>query len=234
MAKAIRRPRIDLGPRRQQEQGSANFYPARGRHCEKGETYTLTERFQLSQDFGEDLGLIIAVRAVASLSKISRMIPLLDSPSDSYYQRFKAIAGQKLVSQTKAGCKLRAALGELLICSSPLLGITSLFPGAGISAGTARDMVETIETLQGILGDSHCADDSELVAQVNDLLGFAFLTLGKNETSTARLEQAVNAYRGALDGLARAGASNYASIENARRNLAEAETLLAEWRGKGL
>jgi hypothetical protein len=136
-----------------------------------------------------------------------------------------------LVSQTKAGCRLRAALGELLLCSSPL----SLFPGAGISAGTARDMADTIETLQGILGDSHCADDSELVAQVYDLLGFAFLTLGKEESGTARLEQAVTAYRGALDSLARAGASNYArlNIENARRNLADAETLLAERRSKG-
>jgi hypothetical protein len=82
-------------------------------------------------------------------------------------------------------------------------------------------------------GDSRCADDSELVAQVNDLLGFAFLELGKHETSTARLEQAVTAYRGALDAFARVGASNDARVENARRNLAEAETLLAERRGKG-
>jgi hypothetical protein len=66
------------------------------------ETYTLTERFQLSEDFGEDLGLVIAVRAVASLSKFGN---LLLSPSDySYYQRFKALAGQKLISRTKAGC----------------------------------------------------------------------------------------------------------------------------------
>jgi hypothetical protein len=84
-------------------------------------------------------------------------------------------------------------------------------------------------------GDSRCADDSELVAQVNDLLGFAFLELGKHETSTARLEQAVTAYRGALDAFARVGASDDArlNVENARRNLAEAETLLAERRGKG-
>jgi hypothetical protein len=82
-------------------------------------------------------------------------------------------------------------------------------------------------------GDSRCADDSELVAQVNDLLGFAFLELGKHETSTARLEQAVTAYRGALDAFARVGASNDARVEHARRNLAEAETLLAERRGKG-
>jgi hypothetical protein len=96
-------------------------------------------------------------------------------------------------------------------------------------------MVETIEILQGILGDSHCADDSEIVARVHDLLGFAFLTLGKHESGTARLEQAVAAYRGALDGLARAGASNYAKLHliHARRNLAEAETLLAERRNKG-
>jgi hypothetical protein len=198
------------------------------------ETYTLTERFQLSEDFGEDLGLVIAVRAVASLSKFRN---LLLSPSDySYYQRFKAIAGQKLISQTKAGCQLRAALGELLLCSS--FDITWFLPGAGSrqpSASMASSMVETIEILQGILGDSRCADDSELVAQVYDLLGFAFLTLGKDESGTARLEQAVTAYRGALDVFARVGTSNYArlNIENARRNLADAETLLAERRGKG-
>src|SRR5262249_16849781 len=203
---------------------------------EKGETYTLTERFELSQDFGDNLGVVIAVRAVAALATFNKV--LISQPDYSYYQRFKAIAGQKLISQTKAGCQLRAALGELLICSLPL---GTFFPGAGsqqpLASSSASSMVETIEILQGILGDSHCADDSELVARVHDLLGFAFLELGKHETSTARLEQAVNAYRGALDSLARAGASNYArllNIENVRRNLAEAETLLAEWRGKGL
>jgi hypothetical protein len=201
----------------------------------RNDTYTPTERFQLSEDFGEDLGLVIAVRAVASLSKFRN---LLISPSDySYYQRFKAIAGQKLIGRTKAGCQLRAALGELLLCSS-FDDITLFLPGAGSrqpSASMASSMVETIEILQGILGDSHCADDSEIVARVHDLLGFAFLTLGKHESGTARLEQAVAAYRGALDGLARAGASNYAKLNiiNARRNLAEAETLLAERRNKG-
>jgi hypothetical protein len=46
-------------------------------------------------------------------------------------------------------------------------------------------MVEAIETLQEILGDSRCAADSELVAQAHDLLGFAFLTLGEHESGTA-------------------------------------------------
>jgi hypothetical protein len=185
-----------------------------------GVTYTLTERFQLSEDFGEDLGLIIAVKAVA-LSK-SFALPLLfggPKETDSYYQRLKAIARQKLVNQTKAGCQLRAAIGEMLVCS-PL---------------NDSSMVEAIETLNELLGDSRCAADSELVAQAHDLLGFAFLTLGKNESGTARLEQAVTAYRGALDAFARVGASNYArlNVENARRNLADAERLLAERRGKG-
>src|SRR5215831_18086598 len=35
MANAIRRPCIDLGLRRRQEQGSANFFRGRGRHCGK-------------------------------------------------------------------------------------------------------------------------------------------------------------------------------------------------------
>jgi len=195
------------------------------------DTYTLTERFQLSEDFGEDLGLIIAVRAVA-LSKLPDLI--LSGGNSDIYPRLKAIAGQRLVSQTKAGCKLRAALGELQLCS---LDIPLLLPGVSLQPlrSLAPIMIESIETLQGILGDSHCADDSELVIRVHDLLGYALLTLGKEENGTARLEQAVAAYRGAVDGLARAGASNYArlNIENARRNLAEAEMLLAERRGKG-
>jgi hypothetical protein len=186
------------------------------------ETYTLTERFQLSEDFGEDLGLIIAVKAVA-LSK-SFPLPLLfggpPKETDSYHQRLKAIARQKLVNQTKAGCQLRAAIGEMLVCS-PSLNDSS--------------MVEAIETLNELLGDSRCAADSELVAQAHDLLGFAFLTLGKRESGTARLEQAVTAYREALDAFVRVRASNYAwlNVENARRNLADAERLLAERRGKG-
>ena len=196
----------------------------------KPKTYSLTERFQLSEDFGEDLGLIIAVRAVA-LSKLPELI-LFGGNSD-IYPRLKAIAGQRLVSQTKAGCQLRAALGELQLCS---LDIPLLLPGVSPQPlARSSIMSETIETLQGILGDSHCADDSELVTRVHDLLGYALLTLGKEENGTARLEQAVAAYREAVDGLARAAASIHASlnIENARRNLAEAEMLLAQRRNKG-
>jgi tetratricopeptide (TPR) repeat protein len=132
--------------------------------------------------------------------------------------------------------------------------------------------------------DSRCSGDSDLVAEVQAQLGFAFLTLGeresgtarleqavaayrealkeratmeaqlgkalkenattqyqlgealfmlgKRESGTARLEQAVAAYRAALDVFAKAGASDLR--EHARRNLADAEALLAERRGKGL
>jgi hypothetical protein len=43
-------------------------------------------------------------------------------------------------------------------------------------------MVEAIETLKEVLGDSRCAADSELVAQAHELLGFAFLWLGEHES----------------------------------------------------
>jgi exonuclease VII small subunit len=63
-------------------------------------------------------------------------------------------------------------------------------------------------------------------------LGEALFMLGKRESGTARLEQAVAAYRAALDVFTKGGASDL--LDDARRNLADAETLLAERRGKGL
>jgi hypothetical protein len=52
------------------------------------------------------------------------------------------------------------------------------------------------------------------VAQAYDLLGFAFLTLGKHESSTARLEQAVTAYRGALDVFCEGGSKQLHEIKS--------------------
>jgi hypothetical protein len=136
------------------------------------ETYTFTDRFQLSEDFGEDLGLVIAVRAVALAT------PLLLAPygQNPHYQRLKALAKQRLINQTKAGCQLKSALGEMVFCSFPL---------------DDSNMVEAIGIFQEVVGDSRCAADSDLIAQVQAQLGFAFLTLGKHESGTARLEQAV-------------------------------------------
>ena len=57
----------------------------------------------------------------------------------------------------------------------------------------------------------------------------ALWTLGERESGTARLEEAVEAYRAAVEVLRPAGASYYVGI--AERNLARAEALLAERRG---
>ena len=61
-------------------------------------------------------------------------------------------------------------------------------------------------------------------------LGNALKTLGEREDGTVRLEEAVAAYRGALEVFGPAGASHYVGV--AERNLARAEATLAERRGK--
>jgi tetratricopeptide (TPR) repeat protein len=193
------------------------FLPAEGTVQKRPrETYTLTDHYQLSEDFGEDLGLVIAAKILA---QSRHSFPFLLSDDATYYERFKAVARQRLIRQTKAGCQLKAALAEMMVCGWDLTG-------GHIDAG--------IEILQEILGDSRCAADGEVVAQVQDLLGFAFLELGELESGTARLEQAVATYRATVELFAKAGASNYATLNvaNTRRNLANAETLLAKRRGE--
>jgi tetratricopeptide (TPR) repeat protein len=62
-------------------------------------------------------------------------------------------------------------------------------------------------------------------------MGDALKVIGGREAGTERLEQAVTAYRAALEVFRPAGASFY--VAGTERNLARAEALLAERRGKG-
>jgi tetratricopeptide (TPR) repeat protein len=67
-------------------------------------------------------------------------------------------------------------------------------------------------------------------AATQNNLGNALQTLGEREDGTGRLEEAVAAYRAALEVFRPAGAAYYITL--AERNLARAEALLAERRGK--
>ena len=67
-------------------------------------------------------------------------------------------------------------------------------------------------------------------AMTQNNLGNALGTLGEREDGTLRLEEAVAAYRGALEVFSAAGASYY--VRHDRAQLARAEALLAERRGK--
>lgn len=159
------------------------FLPAEG-HPERrpSETYILTERFQFSEDFGEDLGTAIAVSAVAQIaSKFGYGKPF----DDSFYQRIKALAGQKLLSQTKGGCELESALGVFVHCWA---------------SQDETKLHEAIGIFQKVIGDRRCANDHDLVARIQSQLGMALSTLGEREVGTARLEEAVAAYREALRG----------------------------------
>jgi tetratricopeptide (TPR) repeat protein len=68
-------------------------------------------------------------------------------------------------------------------------------------------------------------------AMTQNNLGTALATLGARESGTARLEEAVASYRDALAVFEAAGAEYY--IDRTRRNLADAEVLLAKRRAKG-
>jgi tetratricopeptide (TPR) repeat protein len=168
-----------------------NFLPSEGKTAIRtNESYLLTDRFELSSDFGEDLGIVIVARVAAPLARALVYNQLIPDLLEEIYPRLTAISANPAVAQSKASCDLKLTSAMVLMV-----------------LGDVRDHTDQVNQAiaisQSLIANDRCAVNRHTVATANVVLASSLLVLGKRERGTARLEEAITALGAAFKDLTR-------------------------------
>ena len=203
------------------------------------ESFTLSQQLELSPDFSEDLALVIVARAVATLARFaSNSEGLVPDVLEQVYPRLSAIGANPAVAQSQASCELRLTIAVVLML-------------LGDGKGDSDRLTEAIATSRRLIADDRCLADRSNVASANFVRAYSLYALDAHETGTAnqdclcdfwgmpgfrpsgsaRLEEAITAFRETLKDLTRE--RNPLDWARTQRSLAEALNDLAWREGSG-
>src|SRR5215213_46833 len=148
--------------------------------------YGFADAVTLTQNFDQDLGLVIAAR-VAELVKSAREV-LAPIPKflEPLYSRLKTIALHQLINQTAAACVMYDSIGVVAL----VLGESKRDEGD-------VHLREAMDTYERALSDDRCRGDTDLVALFHNNLGITLVEIGK-WVDGKRLEDAETHFRTAL------------------------------------
>ncbi len=180
------------------------------------ESYKLSEGLELAKDFDQDLGLVIAARAVAAAEPAYYTGTFVADSLDELYPKLTALVGQRLVQQSKGICEMKLAVADVAAT-------------LGLQKGENRRLLEAIQGYKLVAADKLCSANQSLRPRMLIGLGFALQTLGARESDTARLDEAVAAYREALKEWTREGeplewATTQNNLGNALQTIGERES----------